>query len=387
MSESKTAPVWALWRRPEYRWAFSLFILTRAVLLLVGWWGTMHIPSRHYVHHVSKILFVDIWMRWDSLWYMGIANHGYAYSKSAYAFFPLYPWLMGLLKGLWPHMVYIGGLIVSNLAFFGILVLIYLLAERLFTRRAAERTMLYLVLFPTAFYFSAVYTESLFLFCVLLALLWALEGRFLGAGVAASFAALTRNIGVGLALCIAIEGYAAFRSGRLKHWISAWPATLPVLTLLGYMAYLWRKTGDPLRFIHAQGHWSRHIVFPWTTVRLIIGHLTYYSFEKAHFYITVIDVSSFLLFALLIILGIRRKMPWSITVWGMISLVIPSLAPELHGVSPLTSMSRFVLVCVPGFLALGAAGERQSVDRAVTIVFPMLQTLFFLFFVMSLWLA
>src|SRR5919109_1068584 len=36
---------------------------------------------------------VSIWARWDSLWYLGIANSGYDFNADSVAFFPLYPLL------------------------------------------------------------------------------------------------------------------------------------------------------------------------------------------------------------------------------------------------------------------------------------------------------
>ena len=38
---------------------------------------------------------VDVWARWDSDWYLRIAEGGYAWPSSTPAFFPLYPLLVG----------------------------------------------------------------------------------------------------------------------------------------------------------------------------------------------------------------------------------------------------------------------------------------------------
>ena len=45
---------------------------------------------------------VDVWSRWDSEWYLRIAESGYDWPSSTPAFFPLYPLLVGGL-GLGDH--------------------------------------------------------------------------------------------------------------------------------------------------------------------------------------------------------------------------------------------------------------------------------------------
>ncbi len=78
-------------------------------------------------------------------------------------FFPLYPLLMrwgGAALGGHPLLA---GLIVSLAAFAGALVLLYRLARLELGEDYAWRVVLLISTFPYALYFSAVYTESLFL--------------------------------------------------------------------------------------------------------------------------------------------------------------------------------------------------------------------------------
>src|SRR5688572_32510267 len=90
------------------------FVATRFVLLLTGWFARYFLPSPTYPlsyrvergWHFSPYRLLDIWGRWDTGWYMGIAREGYLFNgdltqqQSNVTFFPFYPYLVRLL--LWP---------------------------------------------------------------------------------------------------------------------------------------------------------------------------------------------------------------------------------------------------------------------------------------------
>ncbi len=99
--------------------------------------------------------------RWDSHWYLLIADHGYP-NQLVTHFYPLYP-LLARVAGAPFGSSLLGGIIVSLV---GLLVALRLL-QRLVTLELgsglATRTTLLLAFFPMAVFFSAVYTEGLFL--------------------------------------------------------------------------------------------------------------------------------------------------------------------------------------------------------------------------------
>ncbi len=112
----------AVWLRahPELLRAAGLYALLMAGLELVGvlsvqfdyplqlrgqWIGLLIRPGE------PNPELVRIWERWDALWYMQIAQHGYSASDGSTAFFPLYPGLM--------H--FVGTVLRDNYAFAGLL--------------------------------------------------------------------------------------------------------------------------------------------------------------------------------------------------------------------------------------------------------------------------
>jgi len=105
----------------------------------------------------------DVWARWDSYWFIEIARHGYDVDEQAAAFYPLYPTLLAGLGRLFLGHYVAAGIVISLLASAGAFVLLHGLAQRLVGEDAAFRTILFLAVFPTSFFLSAVYSESLFL--------------------------------------------------------------------------------------------------------------------------------------------------------------------------------------------------------------------------------
>jgi hypothetical protein len=178
------------------------------------------------------------------------------------------------------------------------------------------------------------------------------------AAVAAGFAALTRNLGIFLAVSLGLEWLGQEWRGRGSRpwpaavgrgaWLLLIPAALGV-----HMAALYRDLGAPLAFLAAQRFWQRTMVLPTTTLwHGLAGPVPEWS--RAH---TVIDLLFALGFLALLIRGWRR-LPWSQWLYFAFGLLIPlsSMTPF----SPLTSLPRYVVVLFPGFTVLAeeVAGER-----------------------------
>jgi len=93
------------------------------------------------------------WFRWDSGHFTHIATYGYDAAWRT-AFFPLFPLLERSLAFV-THDPFVAGLIVANLAGLVMLVVLFRLVQEDFNSEQAYRTVLYLSVFPTAFFFAA----------------------------------------------------------------------------------------------------------------------------------------------------------------------------------------------------------------------------------------
>ena len=325
---------------------------------------------------------IDVWARWDSVWFLRIAQDGYgATEEAAAAFYPLYPLLVGILgRMLFGHYV-LAGVIVSLAAALGAFTLLYQLALPWFGDAGARRAVLYLAIFPFAIFFGAVYSESLFLLLSLSSFVFAERGGFLGAGVSAGLAWLTRPLGIALLPALVLIAWRSRdRRGALLRLAAA-----PALFAL-YPLYLWWRIGDPLAFVHAEGTWSRHIspIGPlggvwegfragWAGVRQLASpsDTTRYwsSVQDADpdrvATINLMQLAFLLLFAVLTVIAWRRLgAPYGL--FATLSLAIPLSVPSERW--PLLSIQRFGLVVFPLFLALAVVGSRPRAHTAVVVV-------------------
>jgi hypothetical protein len=244
-----------------------MFGVTRIGLFGLAYVGQLLIP-----HHNGSILnvfslqpFVDGWSHWDGGWYLSIVEHGYSFNaesrQGSVAFFPLYPGLIWLLTHVVGNAA-VAGLAISNLCYSGALVVLYRLVAEKFDRSVARRTLLLLIAFPFALFYSALYTESLFLLLAVSCFLLAEHERWWLSGAVGLLAALTRNLGIGLAPAI----FLLYLQHRGFQWRKVrWEILAPGLVPLGsaiFMAYLYERFGDPLAFATAGLYgWPRTSVF------------------------------------------------------------------------------------------------------------------------------
>src|SRR5215210_1703766 len=160
--------------------------------------------------------------RWDSVWYLRIADSGYGRNASPgsghrpllaqdsmprAAFFPLYPLLVrgvGTLFGGSHGALLAAAYLISLVAFLGALALLHRLAELELGRRLARPTLLLLSVFPAAVYIGAPYSESLFLLLAVGAFYAARSGSWAWAGACAALASATRSAGLLLLIPLAM---------------------------------------------------------------------------------------------------------------------------------------------------------------------------------------
>ena len=140
--------------------------------------------------------------RWDAVWYLAIANDGYRESGRA-AFFPLYPLLVAVLAPLTGSPV-VAGIAVSLGALLVGLTILHRLATLEIGADAAGTAVLLLAVFPAAYCFSAIYSESVFLALSVGAIYAARVDRWAWAGVLGMLAASSRSAGVVLVVPLAL---------------------------------------------------------------------------------------------------------------------------------------------------------------------------------------
>lgn len=109
--------------------------------------------------------FLTTWAQFDGVHYLTIAENGYQGTGLIQAFFPLYPLLIRWLSFGFLNKIAIG-IVISILSFLGALYFLYRLISLDEPKIVAVKSLMEVMLFPTAFFFIALYTESLFLLFV-----------------------------------------------------------------------------------------------------------------------------------------------------------------------------------------------------------------------------
>ncbi len=301
------------------------------------------------------------WYRWDSCLYTAIASNGYDAAWRT-AFFPLFPLLERGVAFL-THDPFIAGLIISNLAGLGMLVVLYRLVQEDFNPEWAFRTVLYFSVFPTAFFFAAAYNESLFLLLTLLSFYHMRRGNWWLAGLFGLLASLTRSAGLVLFLPYCYE-YLRQHQFSLKNIRFDSLSSLGIPAGLAIFAlYCYYKFHDPLSFSHAQVVWQHHLHAPWRGLInsfMVILNRHVLSFDSIH---NVIDLSACLfILALLVLCFVGPwKFPRAYRVYGLYAVLIYIffLLFITNGSAPLASYSRYMLEIFPAFIVLAALGKKQ----------------------------
>jgi len=327
--------------------------------------------------------------RWDSVWYLQVAQHGY-FSRASSAFFPLYPLLISLGAAAVGSEIVVGT-VISLLAMTVALYFLYLLTRSDMSERAARTTVLLVAFFPTALFLSAVYTESLFLALCVGSLYAARRDRWAVASLLGGLAAATRVNGVGLLVPLVLMYLYGPRGARgigagTRWWQPRYRLTGSALWLLlvpvglaAYLGYLWIANGAPLAPFQVQQQYWRHeltapfgeivtlaVRLPGDVHRLLSGHpwlvapgdpLSW----NAH---DLVDLG-FLLFAVGGVVLAWRRAPMPLFVFGLVYLA--SVLSDPTTTEALQGFPRYVLVAFPVFMGWGAWLADRPRARAATL--------------------
>lgn len=366
------------------------FAVSRVAVFLAVYLSASLVAERpdlppYHLRGTDNVLVDVLGSRWDSGFYVSIAEEGYRIVGDPFPsvpFFPLLPLAMRALGALLGDVVP-AGILVSNLCLLGAGLLIFRLIEERSGADAAERAVWYLMVFPTSLFGSAVYAESLFLLVATGTLYLARRGAWESAALLGYLTALTRFVGLLLAPVLLLEWWMQRRRNEGRPPVWGLVAPLAVAAGCGsYMLYLGRRFGDPLAFVHASAAWGRQ---PSAPGRLLEGLRIAPDggwwaalWQGALPLVNLLDLGFLLLFFCLgLLLLWRRYWPEACFVLGGVVLAA--------GSGLLLSQARYMWVLFPAFLPLAEAARRPWLDRLVTTVSLTLLVLFSALFARNYW--
>ncbi len=385
-------PSLSAWTRehPEVTFSLSLVVLMRVWFAL---WGAAIILSRGgsvgptspaVFYGVAPLpqdglwLFIAPWQRFDTIWYLRVAEFGYSGTDASAAYFPLLPVLMRGFGTFLGGNYLLAGLLLNTAAAFCAFVLLYRLTSQLADPLTAQRTLLFWATFPTAFYLFSGYAEPLLAALALASIYFALRQNWWAAGLAAAGATLARPVGLFIALPLAIEAWRASPSWRKRLY-----GLIPLVAIGAAMGlwtlYLSVAFGDPLLWANAQKVWSTSIVFPGQSILLAIEGAIQ---GKIFLGNTILNLGLALVVFVAILAGLKR-LPLSFSLYALAMLVVPLLT--YYPVSPVADAGRRAMVIFPAFIALALVLRRRWQMSLWVAVSATLQAILFAQFVLWIW--
>jgi hypothetical protein len=325
--------------------------------------------------------------RWDSVWYLAIAGSGYG-DGAREAFFPLYP-LLVRIAGAPLGSALVGGALASTALLGVALVVLHRLVALDHDRAVARNAVLVTALFPMSFFFSAVYSESLFLALSVGAVYAARLDRWAWAGVLGALAASTRSAGVVLLVPLALvylwgTGPPSWRPRRPLRADVLWLGLVP-LGLAAYCGFLALQGLDPLAPFHAQDVWFRSWAGPfggvwdgtvaaWDGARQLLSgsrEPVYFGAAGGDPFLVArhnIELFVWLVLGAVAVAGALRRLPVAYGAYLLVALALPLSYPV--GPQPLMSLPRFLCVLFPLaiWLALWMTGRAWR-ERLVVVAF------------------
>ncbi|MBE2224561.1 MAG: hypothetical protein IAF02_23685 [Anaerolineae bacterium] len=335
-----------------------------------------YLGQPHLTEGITGYL-LEPWQRFDTLHYLRIADEGYAHEEDS-VFPPLYPLasrMVGYLFGggtagnLW------AATLISNVAFIGLLIMLFIMTAHDLGQKSATRALIYLTFFPTGFFLLAPYTESLFIFLAL-ASIWAARhnGRFWIAGLLGLLASLTRLTGWILVIPLAYEwwiqwgkpflGQPRATRSRIKLFyggVNLMAVGLPGLGTAVFLVYR-GAVGIPSLPTIYQEYWYQITGIPGTDLIRALQSMFFGGISRQGEFTLWFDFFCVILLVVTTYFAFRRLN----TTYGLyaVMLLLFMLLP-VSEFKPLYSFSRYTLAFFPTFMILAQAGKNPWINRLI----------------------
>lgn len=344
-----------------------IFLVWRLILFIPLYFGSRLISYRSgydytniwkfthgYFPISSPLLFP--WANFDGVHYLSIAANGYS---NDLGFFPLFPIAIKFLAILFGGVkafdlgYFLSGFLVSNICLGFSLWIFYKLISIDFPKKIALESIIFLLIFPTSFFFASIYSESLFLLLALLSFYFARNKNWFLSGLFAMLLSATRIVGIAIIPALIYEFFKEEKKLSAKFL----PLILSPIGLLLYALYNKFQFGDTFLFIEAHAKInptrtvSSVILIPQTIFRYIkILATTNGYFE---WWIALLEISLFTFAVIMLYFAFKKKIRASYLIYSAFALLIPASSGTFSG------LPRYIIVLFPMFMALALIKKRS----------------------------
>jgi hypothetical protein len=309
---------------------------------------------------------IDVLTSWDGLWYMEIVRNGYPTAippdvtyhmdEARAAFFPLFPILGRVFDTVVPGGDSTAVLLLNVVLGLVAVVLIGMIASRVYGERVGRTAVTLAALFPGSFVLSFAYSEALFIVLAAACLLLLLNAEWTAAGVLAALATAARPNGVALVVACVVAAFLELRRRGDRTAILA--VLLAPIGFITFQVWLGVHTGETMVWFRVQREaWDEGASFGLTALRntaeAVVRPLT-----SPTDTITAISVVSTVM---LVVLAWRSRLPWILSVysWAILALM---LAP-----ATVTARPRFLFTAFPLLIGVAAWFDRLENHHRETI--------------------
>ncbi|MGW8728298.1 hypothetical protein ACWGNF_19975 [Streptomyces sp. NPDC055808] len=338
--------------------AVAVFAAVRALgLLVLALWSHLAGSDAHAL----------LSARWDSLWYVRVAESGYDFTLAApdgrvlsdMAFFPLLPWLEQAVAAVSPLGLGDAGLLVSGIA--GLLGAwgMYLLGHHLYGHRAGLLLVALWAAMPVGIVQSMAYSEALFAALAAWALYAVLRRRWVEAGVLASLAGLTRPVGLAVAAALWAGAVVEARRTRRPDARMLAGMVLAPLGAAGYVLWVGARRGNPFAYLDVQAEWGNGFDGGLAYGKFILDHLGGWPVALAG--VALIAGTALALWTYWA--GVRGRQPLPLLVYSGIVMALALCSSGYFGSKP-----RLLLPAFPLLLPVALALSRVRAARAAAVV-------------------
>lgn len=315
----------------------------------------------------------------DGAYYLLIAAKGYTVNAG---FFPLFPMLINAATRLFGVNIlpfdprqYFTAITLVNFFFLAGLYVFYKIIKLDYKKNVAIWSIVFLLIFPTSFFFASIYSESLFLLLSLLSFYFARKKKWLWAGITGILLSATRIVGIAIFPALLYEYFKNEKNKSLAKLLSIF---LSPFGLIVYAFYNLQKWGNPFYFIQAQGNFANNrtvnsiILLPQTLFRYLKILFTL----KPNIYewwVAFFELSFFVFGLIIFYVAWRKKIRLSYLIFGILCFLIPASTGTFSG------LPRYILIIFPIFITLALVKNKvlKIIYCAISI---MLLFLFFMLF-------
>lgn len=357
----------------------NLFLFWRIGLFLITFLGSLAFPLNPNggigaISQNTGFNFLNSWAQWDGGHYFQIATSGY--SGEDVVFFPLFPLITKALSFIFFGNIVLAGLTLSSVLFFLFLKIFGSYVKHTASKNISSATIITYLLFPTAYFAVAFYSEAIFLLLMSLTLIFLHKKKIFFSSLFAGLAAASRISGIFLTVLIAAELFKEIVINPRKNWYKASYLAVSLSGIIAYSLFLLYKFKNPFLFLTYQKEWGRNFVNPANTIFNLIKNIL-----SPNTFAGYIDSAVTITFLVLLIIS-YKKIKRSHFIYTAIVL----LAPLSTGT--LTSMPRYVLAAFPIFILIGKfLSKKEKLRIIVWGAFLLLQLALIVMFVNGYWTA